>query len=134
MDLGWFFTFLLWHRVDSRSPELLADDTRDYSIYYADPLETVDILNHVDTPGNHSSTIPHKGISVGVGLLSWWLSDSAEERLLESRTGDDDENLVVGRITNDRGTKTLEIIMSFKEVSSDKVLLGLLIPFFTDAL
>lgn len=104
--------------IDSRSPELLADDSRDYSVYYVDPLETI-LPSVVGFSQDPSSTTPNSGVSVGVGLLSWWLLDPPEERLLNNPSNNDDEGFVIGKIINDRGTRTLEVIMSFKEVSTN---------------
>ncbi|GJJ08530.1 hypothetical protein Clacol_002748 [Clathrus columnatus] len=78
--------------ICASSPELLSDSSRDYSIYVVDPLESI------------------SGLSVGVGLLSWWLKNDRSS----CNAGEEIDEYAVGRIVGDRGVESLEIVMSLK--------------------
>ncbi|KAF8515350.1 hypothetical protein BU17DRAFT_93628 [Hysterangium stoloniferum] len=102
--------------VCTSSPELLADRSRDYSIYVVDPLETVYSSNNNSETGSFvANNSPGAGVSIGVGLLSWCLS--SEYTPMEGADTDDDDGYVVGRMVKDRGTETLEIVMSLRETA-----------------
>ena len=113
---------------NSRSPELLADCARDYSVYVLDPLESSSNdgnSSHVSGSPNPdaqvvssssslSSCPGEDGISIGMGLLSWCLSD---DRTSTPRTGEDnEEGYVIGKLVRDRGVDALEVVMSLREV------------------
>ena len=110
------------------SPELLADSARDYSVYVLDPLESssndgnsshvFDSLTpdaQVTSSNSSLSLSPGgDGISIGMGLLSWCLSD---DRNNARRTGqDNEEGYVIGKLVKDRGADALEVVMSLREV------------------
>ena len=66
--------------------------------------------------GSSSGANSNTGVSVGVGLLSWWLFETADRVPSQHPTDDDDDGYVVGRLIKDRGMDTVEIVMSFREV------------------
>ena len=54
------------------------------------------------------------GISIGMSLLSWHLSDDHNNA---RQTGEDnEEGYVIGKLVKDRGADALKIVMSLQEV------------------
>ena len=54
------------------------------------------------------------GISMGMGLLSWYHSDDCNNAC---QTGEDnEEGYVIGKLVKDRGADALEVVMSLREV------------------
>lgn len=98
------------------SPELIQDQSRDFSVYVLDPLESnaapapMDISNSThgrstDTPGC-VSTDQTRGVAVGMGLMSWALS--VEEK---------DPITVVGTLgKTGTGQDAIEVIIALREV------------------
>ncbi|KIJ51224.1 hypothetical protein M422DRAFT_65250 [Sphaerobolus stellatus SS14] len=99
--------------ICSSSPELLADDSRDHSVYVVDPLESAHSTNNGSL--NSPAEAMARGVSIGVGLLSWCLSEAGDIPPQHVPTDEDDDGYIVGRIVKDRGIDALEIIMSFRE-------------------
>ncbi|KAJ7128984.1 hypothetical protein C8R43DRAFT_1074558 [Mycena crocata] len=88
------------------SPELIQDNTRDFSVYLLDPLETDCAPAQVNIAHSLAQTeAPEARVAVGLGLMSWGLL--ADEREAMSVTG----TLKVSAA----GLEMLEIIFSFRE-------------------
>ncbi|KZW02928.1 hypothetical protein EXIGLDRAFT_829048 [Exidia glandulosa HHB12029] len=95
------------HAVCQASPELIADQKRDYTVYVLDPLE------QAETPFASSSKTEPKmsptwGAPVGMGLMSWCLSSD----------GDDDAEpvFVLGKlITHPISGQMVEVYVSLQE-------------------
>lgn len=85
-----------------RSPELVQDSSRDFSVYVLDPLESLSSL-----PSSSSSQTQHpRGVAVGLGLMSWAL-----------RADDSDCVSVTGTIMRmGNGDEALEVIFALREV------------------
>ncbi|KAF8588859.1 hypothetical protein K439DRAFT_539749 [Ramaria rubella] len=115
--------------VCSSSPELLCDPSRDYSVYVLDPLESPSVEVKCVNPGSPplptsttasdgillSSSSLGDGVFVGMGLMSWCLSDN---HFAATETQDDyeDKGFVIGRMVKDKGANALEVIISLREV------------------
>ncbi|KAF8160860.1 hypothetical protein B0H34DRAFT_355469 [Crassisporium funariophilum] len=101
------------------SPELTQDNSRDFSLYVLDPLESssapapVHILyadgDEQPTETRASSQQP-TGVAVGLGLMSWALA-----------ADDSDPTPVVGTLVKQgTGQEALEVIFSFRETAAMK--------------
>lgn len=96
------------------SPELLLDNSRDFSIYVLDPLESQTMPAHVDfSQSNAASTsapqaAQPRGVAVALGLMSWAL------------TADESDSVTVtGTITTlGTGLDALEVVFALREVIS----------------
>lgn len=99
IPLFYLFSGLLTRQ---RSPELVQDSTRDFSVYVLDPLESLSPL-----PSSSSSQTQHpRGVAVGLGLMSWAL-----------RADDSDCVSVTGTIMKmGNGEEALEVIFALREV------------------
>jgi hypothetical protein len=97
------------------SPELIQDTSRDYSVYLLDPLEsnTAPIpvslssasVSNSDPSSSSQGTTP-RGVAVGLGLMSWALSD-----------GDESPGATGTLIRLPSGQDALEVIFALREVS-----------------
>ncbi|PBK74132.1 hypothetical protein ARMSODRAFT_1081109 [Armillaria solidipes] len=88
--------------ICTTSPELLQSDTRDFSIYVLDPLESESAPGPVSIPseaeGSKMTEGQVRGVAVGLGLMSWALAAEGEEALVNgtlTRTGSGQEALEV---------------------------------------
>lgn len=111
----------------SYSPELLADRSRDYSVYVLDPLESTSTTgscmssqsgslpadSHI-SDGASSAGALRKGVSTGMGLMSWCLSNDFAAVI--GVNDDDDDGCVIGRLVKDRGVDALEVVVFLREV------------------
>lgn len=96
------------------SPELLLDNSRDFSIYVLDPLESQTMPAPVDfSQSNGASTsVPQaaqpRGVAVALGLMSWAL------------TADESDGVTVtGTITTlGTGLDAIEVVFALREVSA----------------
>jgi hypothetical protein len=94
------------------SPELLLDNSRDFSIYVLDPLESqtmpapVDFSQSNAAPASTPPVVQPRGVAVALGLMSWAL------------TGDESDNVAVtGTITPlGTGLDALELVFALREV------------------
>ncbi|KAF8531603.1 hypothetical protein JB92DRAFT_2193266 [Gautieria morchelliformis] len=112
--------------VCTSSPELLADRSHDYSVYVLDPLESTstedshaasDSESLADTRLSNpspSSCLLREGVSIGMGLMSWCISD---DRVVVPGIDDDDDGCVVGKLVKDRGADALEVVISLRETT-----------------
>ncbi|KAG2118218.1 uncharacterized protein F5147DRAFT_670513 [Suillus discolor] len=97
--------------ICNSSPELLLDNSRDFSIYVLDPLESQTMPAHVDfSQSNAASTsVPQaaqpRGVAVALGLMSWAL------------TADESDSVTVtGTITTlGTGLDALEVVFALRE-------------------
>jgi len=98
------------------SPELTHDNTRDFSLYVLDPLESnsapapVQISNssgEASSSNNSASSLEQpRGVAVGLGLMSWAL-----------HADDSDSISVVGTLVKQlNGQEALEVIFALREV------------------
>lgn len=94
------------------SPELLLDNSRDFSIYVLDPLESqtmpapVDFSQSNAVPTLTSPAVQPRGVAVALGLMSWALT--ADES---------DIVAVTGTITPlGTGLDALELVFALREV------------------
>ncbi|KAK0195791.1 hypothetical protein F5146DRAFT_1175156 [Armillaria mellea] len=88
--------------ICTTSPELLQSDTRDFSVYVLDPLESESAPGPVNIPseaeGSKMTEGQVRGVAVGLGLMSWALAAEGEEALVNgtlTRTGSGQEALEV---------------------------------------
>jgi len=96
------------------------DDSRDFSVYVLDPLESQSAPAPVNIPANSSSPINSdkpaashtdqrpRGVAVGLGLMSWALL--ADEGDSVSVTGT--------LLTGSGGHEALQVIFALREVCS----------------
>src|ERR1700722_16189712 len=109
-------------KKNSHSPELVQDQSRDFSVYVLDPLESqsapalvnISVNSSSTTRPNVSETGNHdpqasgqpKGVAVGLGLMSWALLADEQEAIG-----------VTGTVLNFRTTQeALEVIFALREV------------------
>ncbi|KAG1774984.1 hypothetical protein EV702DRAFT_1008320 [Suillus placidus] len=97
--------------ICNSSPELLLDNSRDFSIYVLDPLESQTMPAHVDFSQSNgtSASVPQtaqpRGVAVALGLMSWAL------------IADESDNVTVtGTITTlGTGLDALEVVFALRE-------------------
>ena len=65
-----------------------------------------------DSDPTLSSCLLREGVSIGMGLMSWCLS----ENCVADCGVDDEDGCVTGKLVKDRGTDALEIVISLREV------------------
>lgn len=56
-----------------------------------------------------------KGVSTGMGLMSWCLSNDFSA-VIGVNDDDDDDGCVIGRLVKDRGVDALEVVLFLREV------------------
>jgi hypothetical protein len=95
------------------SPELLLDNSRDFSIYVLDPLESqtmpapVDFSRSNAASASTSQLAQPRGVAVALGLMSWALT-----------TDESDSVTVTGTITTlGTGLDALEVVFALREVN-----------------
>ncbi|KAG1879861.1 hypothetical protein F4604DRAFT_1752099 [Suillus subluteus] len=97
--------------ICNSSPELLLDDSRDFSIYVLDPLESqtmpapVDFSQSSAASASVSQAAQPRGVAVALGLMSWAL------------TADESDGVTVtGTITTlGTGLDALEVVFALRE-------------------
>lgn len=91
------------HTICRSSPELVQDNSRDFSVYVLDPLESnsAPAPVHISDSSAHADNAP--GVAVGLGLMSWALRD--EEPVT-----------AVGTLVKAGGSESLEIVFALREV------------------
>lgn len=89
------------------SPELLLDNSRDFSIYVLDPLESQTMPAPVDFSQSNGTSAQPRGVAVALGLMSWAL------------TADESDSVTVtGTITTlGTGLDALEVVFALREVT-----------------
>ncbi|KAK0454593.1 hypothetical protein EV421DRAFT_427538 [Armillaria borealis] len=99
--------------ICTTSPELLQSDTRDFSVYVLDPLESESAPEPVNIPseaeGSKMAEGQARGVAVGLGLMSWALAAEGEEALVNgtlTRTGS--------------GQEALEVVFALRETYSHR--------------
>ncbi|KAK0226299.1 hypothetical protein IW262DRAFT_1480435 [Armillaria fumosa] len=96
--------------ICTTSPELLQSDTRDFSVYVLDPLESESAPGPVNIPsdaeGSKVTEEQVRGVAVGLGLMSWALAAEGEEALVN------------GTLTrNGSGQEALEVVFALRETT-----------------
>ncbi|KAG1871851.1 hypothetical protein DFJ58DRAFT_910835 [Suillus subalutaceus] len=102
--------------ICNSSPELLLDDSRDFSIYVLDPLESqtmpapVDFSQSNAASASVSQAAQPRGVAVALGLMSWAL------------TADESDGVTVtGTITTlGTGLDALEVVFALRECYQTK--------------
>lgn len=90
------------------SPELVQDNSRDYSVYVLDPLEAGYSTGQNVASSSSDPTAQAAGVAVALGLMSWAL-----------HTEESDSMPVTGTIIQQpTGQDALEVIFSLREVRS----------------
>ncbi|KAK0486186.1 hypothetical protein IW261DRAFT_1454135 [Armillaria novae-zelandiae] len=96
--------------ICTTSPELLQSDTRDFSVYVLDPLESDSAPGPVnissDAEGSKATEGQIRGVAVGLGLMSWALAAEGEEALV---------NGTLTRIGS--GQEALEVVFALRETT-----------------
>lgn len=98
------------------SPELVQDQSRDFSVYVLDPLESNSAPAPVNIANPSTSSSPAKpntnsaensrGVAVGLGLMSWALLADAS-----------DSSTVTGTLIKlGTGQEALEVVLALREV------------------
>jgi hypothetical protein len=108
------------------SPELVQDNSRDFSVYVLDPLESQSAPALVNIPQTspsskhgttHSSTSVQqpRGVAVGMGLMSWAL------------LADEQDSITVNGTILEFGTpqEALEVIFALREVRQNMIQISL---------
>ncbi|KAJ7594614.1 hypothetical protein C8J56DRAFT_1161202 [Mycena floridula] len=89
------------------SPELVQDNSRDYSVYVFDPLESG--YASAQTAASSSSALPQStGVAVALGLMSWALQTDEKDSLPVTGT----------IITLGNGNESLEVFFSLRETAA----------------
>lgn len=100
------------HTICRSSPELIQDNSRDFSVYVLDPLESgsAPAPVQISNPNSRSPEVPPeaiRGVAVGFGLMTWALRS------------DDDLVRAVGTIVRTGGgSESLEVVFALREVRS----------------
>ncbi|KAK0494788.1 hypothetical protein EDD18DRAFT_1172401 [Armillaria luteobubalina] len=96
--------------ICTTSPELLQSETRDFSVYVLDPLESESAPGPVNIPseaeGSKVTEGQIRGVAVGLGLMSWALAAEGEEALVN------------GTLTrNGSAQEALEVVFALRETT-----------------